>query len=205
MLTEFLLLMTAHIFAVASPGADFAVVLKNTLQSGRKAGIYTAVGIGLGIFVHLTYTLFGVAILLSRSSELFNLIKITGAAYILWLAFQSFRARQKRAASISSEVKLGLSSLAAVKQGFIVNALNPKVTLFFVALFTTIVSQQTPQIIQAFYGVWLALVTTMWFIVVAWWFSTKKVLDWYQAHGHYIDWLMGTVLFVIALRLLFTL
>lgn len=202
MLNEFLLLATAHLFAVASPGADFAVVLKNTLRSGQRVGTYTALGIGLGIFVHVGYTLLGVAIVFSQSPILFDLVKYLGAGYLLWLAFQSFRSRPK-AASTESEIEhIQLSKFKALKQGFLVNVLNPKVTVFFIALFTSIVSQKTPIWIQSFYGVWLAVYTFLWFSLVAWWFSRTTILAWYQRHGYIIDWLMGGVLIVIAVRLL---
>ena len=76
MLDEFILLSIAHVIAVASPGADFAVVLKNTLRSGKSSGIFTAIGVGCGISIHLFYTLFGIALILSQSETLFSIIKI---------------------------------------------------------------------------------------------------------------------------------
>lgn len=203
MLDEFLLLAVAHIFAVASPGADFTVVLRNTLQSGKSIGIATAVGIGLGIMIHVAYTLLGVALLLSQSAVLFNLVKLTGAAYLLWLAYKSFQSRKSAAQSEEITINTEISLANAVKQGFIVNVLNPKVTIFFVALFASVVSPQTPIWIQFIYGLWLSLYTMVWFTFVAWAFSRERLLNWYRGNGHLIDWAMGIVLCVIAVRLLF--
>ena len=76
MLNEFILLFIAHVIAVASPGADFAVVVKNTLRSGKRIGLLTAAGVGSGVSVHLVYTLFGIALILSQSETIFNSIKI---------------------------------------------------------------------------------------------------------------------------------
>ena len=202
MLNEFLLLATAHLFAVASPGADFAVVLKNTLRSGQRTGTFTALGVGLGIFVHVGYTLLGVAFLLSQSPVLFETIKYLGAGYLLWLAYNCSRSRPKSALPETENKFEHLSDFHALKQGFFVNVLNPKVTVFFIALFTSIVSQNTSILVQSFYGLWLAFYTFVWFGLVAWWFSRRVVLAWYQQHGYIIDWLMGLVLVYIAVRLL---
>ncbi len=202
MLDEFLLLAIAHLFAVASPGADFAVVLKNTLRAGKTAGIMTAVGVGFGILVHVGYTLLGVSLILSKSELLFNIIKFSGATYLIWLAFKSFQSRKSNEDKSEKAVEIEISSPSAAKQGFIVNVLNPKVTIFFVALFASTVSPQTPLWMQVIYGAWLSLYTMIWFIFVAWAFSRKRVLSWYQTHGYLIDWGMGIVLLIIAIRLI---
>jgi RhtB (resistance to homoserine/threonine) family protein len=201
-LNEFILLSIAHIIAVASPGADFAVVVKNTLRSGRNIGMMTAIGIGSGISVHLIYTLLGIALILSQSPILFNAIKIIGAAYLLWIAWQAFHSKAKKAQE-HSENQVEMTAFQAFRQGFITNVFNPKVTVFFLVLFTNIVSPETPLWIQSLYGVWLVLYTMLWFILVAWVFSRKKVLAWYESHGHYIDWGMGLFLSFIAFKLVF--
>ncbi|MET1257053.1 LysE family translocator [Aliikangiella maris] len=201
MLNEFLLLTIAHIIAVASPGADFAVVLRNTLSAGKKAGVVTAIGIGCGISVHIVYTVLGVAVVLSQSEMLFNGIKIIGAIYLLWLAWQALQSRAKRAAKNYQPQSVSLKNHQAFYQGFLTNVFNPKATVFFLALFTSIVSQTTPWWIQSLYGLWLVVYIMLWFVVVAWVFSRKKVLDWYQTHGHYFDWGMGIFLIFIAFKL----
>ncbi len=201
MLNEFTLLSLAHVFAVASPGADFAVVLKNTLRSGKVAGVMTAIGVGCGISIHLIYTLFGIALILSQSEILFQIIKAIGALYLLWLAWQLFQSRAKIKATNEPEVVQTLENIKAFRQGFLTNVFNPKVTVFFLVLFTSIVSPNTSLWMQGLYGLWLVIYTILWFIVVAWFFSRKQVLAWYQSHGHYFDWIMGVFLAFIATQL----
>ncbi|MGX5175156.1 LysE family translocator [Aliikangiella sp. IMCC44653] len=202
MLSEFVLLSIAHLFAVASPGADFAVVLKNTLTSGRRAGIFCAIGVGSGISIHLIYTFLGVALILSQSPHWFFVIKMIGAGYLLWLAVQLFLSRATDATHNKPLGQTKVSHSKAFQQGFLTNVFNPKVTLFFLVLFTSIVDVTTPLIWQALYGAWLVLYTIFWFCLVAWFFSRAKILDWYQTHGHYFDWLMGGFLLLLAAKLL---
>jgi len=201
MLNEFLILAIANAFAVASPGVDFALVLKNTLQVGKSAGIATAIGIGLGILVHMTYTLLGVALVISKSPIIFQGIKILGAIYLLWIVYQSFQSRIKRKETSINNQLIEQSCYISMRQGFIVNILNPKATMFFIAIFTNIISIETPHKIQMLYGFWLIIYAIFWFTFVAWIFSRQQVRNWYLQNGHYIDWAMGVFLLFIALRL----
>jgi len=203
MLNEFILLSIAHIFAVASPGADFAVVLKNTLNSGRKAGVMTAIGVGFGISIHMIYTLFGMALIIAQSEILFTLVQWVGAGYLLWLAWQGFQSRARQAGEHKSTLQVTLKSMQAFRQGFLTNVFNPKATAFFLFLFTNLVNPDTPFTIQSLYGLWLVFYTMLWFSFVAWIFSRQRVLAWYETHGHYFDWAMGVVLVIIALRMIF--
>jgi len=203
MLNEFILLFIAHVVAVASPGADFAIVLRNSLRAGKKVGVLTAIGVGCGISIHLIYTLFGIALILSQSVILFNLVKVIGALYLLWIAWQAFQSRAKKATTKTSQKHQDILPAQAFRQGFITNVFNPKVTLFFLVLFTNIVSPETPVIVQSLYGLWLVLYTMIWFTFVAWTFSRKSVLVWYETHGHYVDWSMGVFLTFIAVKLVF--
>lgn len=201
MLNEFLLLSLAHILAVASPGADFAVVIKNTFNSGRVAGMMTAVGIGCGISIHLLYTLLGFAIILSQSELVFTIVKSIGAIYLLWLSWQLFRSRPKKVTKNYFQQATGIGSFQAFRQGFFTNVFNPKVTVFFLVLFTSIVSPDRPVWIQGLYGVWMIIYAILWFMLVAWFFSRQSILNWYQTSGHYIDWIVGGFFIFIALRL----
>ncbi|MCY4017385.1 MAG: LysE family transporter, partial [Gammaproteobacteria bacterium] len=86
---QFLTIAVAHLFAVASPGPDFAVVLRQSVNGGTRAGLWTSAGVGTGIFLHIAYCLLGVALLLSRVDWLFTLVKWLAAAYLAWLGLQS--------------------------------------------------------------------------------------------------------------------
>ena len=86
--TEFLTIAVAHLFAVASPGPDFAVVMRQCVTSGTRAGLWTSFGVGSGIFLHVSYCVLGVALLLSQSPALFNSMKYLAALYLLYLGIQ---------------------------------------------------------------------------------------------------------------------
>jgi len=203
--TEFLTVALVHLLAVASPGPDFAIVLRESVTHGRRAGISTALGVGSGILLHVTYSLLGIGLIVSRSEPLFNLLKWLAAAYLFYLGIKALRSRPGAAAVSAGTLPMATrSSRGAFVSGFITNGLNPKATLFFVSLFTLVISPHTPLLVQAGYGIYLACATAAWFSLVALLFSHAPVRSGFARMGHWFDWLMGVVLVGLAVRLVFS-
>lgn len=199
-LNEFLLVALVHLLAVISPGPDFAVVIRNSVGSGRRAGLVTALGVGCGILVHVTYSLLGIGLIVSQSAWLFNLLKLAAAGYLFYLGIKALRANPNMLITELTP-RPPLSSAKAFSNGFVTNGLNPKATLFFLSLFTLVISPQTPIGIQAFYGLYLALATGAWFCLVALLFSHTFVRLSFGRLGHWFDRLMGVVLISLGLHL----
>ncbi|HAU16853.1 MAG TPA: lysine transporter LysE, partial [Marinobacter adhaerens] len=83
---EFLTVAFVHLLAVASPGPDFAVMLRQALCQTRRNALLSAIGIGGGILVHVCYSLLGIGLLIQQSIMLFNVLKVLGALYLAWIA-----------------------------------------------------------------------------------------------------------------------
>jgi RhtB (resistance to homoserine/threonine) family protein len=200
---EFSQVAIAHLLAVASPGPDFAIVLKQSLTHGRRTAVWTSVGVGTGILVHVGYSLLGLGILI-RSSELwFNFVKFAGAAYIAWLGVQGLRAKPRTdEATADFDAPRAGRERSAFALGFLTNTLNPKATLFFISLFALIVSPGTPKLVQAGYGLWLSLATMAWFCLVSVVFTHSHIRSRFLRHGHWIDRALGVVFLAFAVSLL---
>lgn len=127
------------LLAAMSPGPDFAVVMKNSLFGSRRLGLVTAVGVGLGILLHVTYSLVGIGLLISQSIILFSIIKYIGALYLFYLAYQLLKQKKPEKVEESTEKQITPSPAAAFWEGLLTNALNPKVTLFFLSIFTQVI------------------------------------------------------------------
>ncbi|MGM0768728.1 MAG: LysE family translocator [Pseudomonadota bacterium] len=200
---EFLTVALVHLLAVASPGPDFAVMLRQALCQSRRTALLTAFGIGTGILVHVTYSLLGIGLLIQQSLLLFNVLKLVGALYLTWIAIQCLRARAG-----GVHVETGNAphqrGRAAFRLGFLTNTLNPKATLFFVSLFSVVISPGTPIALQAAYGVYMALATGLWFALVATFFTLPRIRRGFNRFGHWLDRLMGGVLLLLAGQLLFS-
>nr|WP_269061379.1 LysE family transporter [Stutzerimonas kunmingensis] len=199
---EFMTVALVHLPAVASPGPDFAVVVRESVTQGRRVGSWTALGVGCGIFVHVAYSLLGIGLIVSQSIVLFNLFKWLAAGYLLYLGWRALRARPM---SLDTADEVGTTSDRSPWQafvvGFVTNGLNPKATLFFLSLFTVVISADTPLWVQAGYGVYLAGATALWFLLVAWLFSRGRVRAGFARMGHWFDRLTGAVLIGLGVRL----
>ena len=200
-LDEFLLIAVAHFFAVASPGPDFAIVLKQSVQRGRTNALWTSAGVALGILVHVTYCLLGVAILLSQSEAAFNALKYVAGAYLAYMGIQALRAKANTdPQSVNNEQSQAESYGLALRRGFLVNALNPKATLFFLSLFTLVISAETPSVVQAFYGGYMAVATWLWFSFLSIVLSKQAVRAFFHKAGHWFDRGIGIILIALAVR-----
>jgi len=199
---EFMTVALVHLLAVASPGPDFAVVVRESVAQGRRAGSWTALGVGCGIFVHVAYSLLGIGLIVSQSIVLFNLFKWLAAAYLGYLGWRALRARPMSLEAIDgTNAPVARSAWRAFVIGFVTNGLNPKATLFFLSLFTVVISPDTPLLVQAGYGLYLAGATALWFLLVAWLFSRGRVRAGFARMGHWFDRLTGAVLIGLGARL----
>jgi threonine/homoserine/homoserine lactone efflux protein len=127
--TSTLAFALAALVLIMIPGPDQALITRSTLIGGRKAGLLTMLGGVLGVTVHASIAAVGLSALLVASAKAFMVLKIVGALYLLWMGVQTLRVRRSSASSSSSPA---MPAGTAVRQGFLSNALNPKVALFFV-------------------------------------------------------------------------
>lgn len=207
-LNEFLMLTLVHFLAVISPGPDFAIVIRQSISFGRKTALVTSLGIGAGISIHLVYTLLGLGFIISQSAMLFTVMKSLGALYLCYLGLKLLFS--KAPVQNTPQLKIAIDPdqhhhKRAFMLGFMTNLFNPKATLFFVAIFTTIVSVDTPIAVQSLYGLWLCISTTLWFSLVSFFFSQQKIRDKFIRYSYLFDRLMGLVLLIFAVRLAFLL
>ena len=135
-MTAPLLFGLAILLAAIVPGPDFAMVVRNTVLSGRASGMWTAVGIGLGISVWVVATSIGLAALLAASALAFTAVKLAGAAYLVYLGVRSIRTaiKERRRPAAAIEFDRPMSHWAAFRSGLMCNLLNPKAVVLFTAL-----------------------------------------------------------------------
>lgn len=191
-MTEWLAVISITILATISPGPDFAMVSRNALSLSRRAGMMTALGIGLGVLVHVSYTLLGIGVLIRESPGLLNILKLLGAAYLVWLGAKMLFNRKPEGPVATNEK--ALSDLGALQIGFLTNALNPKTTIFIVSLFMQVVQTDTPLATRIAYGLFVVLAHVGWFSVVALFFGAPRVQKRIFSVRHQIDRVFGVLL-----------
>ena len=197
---EFAALMLAFGINAVIPGADFAMVLRQSIAHGRRAALFTSAGIATSILVHGSYTLLGIGVIVGQSLMAFNIIKWVGAAYLVWLAISALRgpAPQPPAEDDLAAAKRG--DFAAFALGFLTNLLNPKAVLFFLALFTTLVSAHTGGDIKVLYVLCMSLMLFAWFALVSVFFTTPSVRQGFFRFGRWFNRVTGITFIVLAIR-----
>lgn len=190
------------VLAVISPGADFAMVTRNSLISSRRVGVITAIGISAGVLVHVGYAVMGVGLIVSQSIVLFNILKLVGAAYLLWLGFTMLRARPTTEQELAHKAQI--SDRDALKIGFLTNVLNPKTTLFVVSVYVQLIGPTTPLAAKLGYGLFMSGAHLLWFTLVALFFSTGVIRRRLLAVRHWIDRAFGAALTALGLSLAFS-
>ncbi len=145
-LIELASLMAVFSFAIVAPGADTAMVMRQAMLYGRRATILTSFGIGTSLLFHVTYTILGLGLIISKSILLFNVIKWLGVAYLIYIGIQSLRAGTTVIAvnALEKAMRPDQSAGKAFLLGLLANALNPKPVFFFLSILSTLISHETP-------------------------------------------------------------
>lgn len=212
-----IIITSIHLLAAASPGPDFVLVSQKTLSQGRKAGIWCSVGIALGLSIHIIYSAFGLATVIKDSSTLMWAIKLLGGSYLLYLGYcgltataksqqavsQDFKQAESKQTSINSESSVAQFSIKKeVATGFFCNALNPKAPIYFISLFTVVLSADMP-VYQLFaYGIWMMIIQLLWFSLVVLLLSQPLLNNKFQRMSHWIDRVFGLAMIGLGLKVL---
>lgn len=201
-LISFVLASTVLAF---SPGPDNIFVLTQSIVNGKKYGLATVIGLVIGCIVHTTLLAFGVSAIIKESESLFFIIKLFGAIYLIYLAFKVFKADASIIVSKDSVEKKSTKEL--FKQGFIMNVLNPKVSIFFLAFFPGFLFSDSLNTIVQFYvlGLLFMLVTFIVFSTIA--ILAGAISEYIKKHknvGLYLKWTQIVVFIGIAIFILVT-
>ncbi|KOT35775.1 lysine transporter LysE [Streptomyces caelestis] len=200
-MTEVLTVAVITVLAVIAPGADFAMVVRNSYLHGRRTGLLGALGVAAGVLVHVTYTMLGVGLLIASSAFLFTVVKLVGAAYLVYIGVRTFRTRGEVTVDLGNRTEL--TPFAALRTGFLTNVLNPKTTLFVVSTFAQVVGPGTPVLQQAGYGLFMSLAHLLWFGVVAVFFSHDRMRTLMLRGQRVLNKVIGSVLAGLGVSLAF--
>ncbi len=182
-----------------SPGPDNIFVLTQSIVNGKKHGLATVLGLMTGCIIHTTLVAFGVSAILKENPSLFFIIKLFGASYLLYLAFQVYRSKAE--IMISTDNVEHKTTRQLFKVGFWMNVLNPKVTIFFLAFFPRFLfSEELSNVVQ-FYILGGLFIVTSFVIFSAIAFLGGTLSEYLKKHkkiGFYLKWMQIIVFVTIA-------
>jgi threonine/homoserine/homoserine lactone efflux protein len=180
--TQILMFVMTSILVILSPGQDMVVVLSRGIGHGAKAGIVTATGVSVGLLGHTALTTLGVGALLLASATLFTVIKILGAAYLLYLGLRLIL----KPTALNLQQSGARSYRRVFSEGALSNISNPKITIFYFAFLPQFISADAdnPTVILMLLGIAFALLT--WLIKAPIGYFAGKASQWIQSRPRVI-------------------
>lgn len=165
-ITNYQMFFTSCVILALIPGSDTFFVLGQSISNDRKTGVLSTLGIGSGILVHTLLATFGLSLILKNSQTAFNLVKLIGALYLIYLGIKSFREKGKDFTADLSQSKTNLKK--SYFQGIITNVFNPKIALFFLAFLPQFVSNDATNSTITFFllGSTYFVVSTIWLLIL---------------------------------------
>ena len=196
---EFLTVAILHLFAVASPGPDFALVTRQSLRYNRKVAIWTSLGIGAGILFHSLLAITGLVLLIT-SNELFStILKIIGSLYLLYLGVNSILGSKEK--GDIEEENTNTDKFNGFLAGLITNITNIKAILFFVTVFSVVIDTGN-NLYLLLYGAYMALATFIWFSIISFVFTSEGFKSRFSSFLGLFEKIIGFTLILLSLQIL---
>lgn len=189
-----------------TPGADTVLIVRNVLRGGRRDGVVTALGVCSGLFAHAALSALGVSVILMHSATAFGLMKLAGAAYLVWLGLQSLRGAARPAARGGDPEPEAATGVVAARrclwEGFLSNVLNPKVAVFYLALLPQFIAPTDPVLRKSLLlaGIHYAE-GILWLVTVSVAVDRTRRFFLNPAVRRWLDGLCGAVLIALGVRL----
>ncbi|HET6564515.1 MAG TPA: LysE family translocator [Xanthomonadales bacterium] len=180
-----------------SPGPSLAVVLRHALQGGRRNGSIAAITHGLGIGLYALLCISDLAVVITASPFLFKAFQWAGAAYLAWMGIKGLLAKP----AANGELQPASVGSGAARDGFLIVFLNPKVAVFFIALFSQVIGPDTAWLERGLYVATAWLIDTGWYLLVAATVTHPRWLGVLQRNAVWFDRAFGVILLLLAIRL----
>ncbi|EOC1298882.1 LysE family transporter [Cronobacter dublinensis] len=200
MLETTLFIATIAALGMLSPGPDFFLVIKNAARYPRSAAMMTAAGVIAGVITHMTYCVAGIAVVITTTPWLFGALKYVGAAYLVWLGVNALLARGTTSLALDGVAQESTSLKKAFLQGYLCNLLNPKATLFFLAMFTQVLNVNSGMMEKLWYAGIIVALTLVWWPLLVWLIQSAPVRRGLTKAQKVIDKLLGGMLLALGIK-----
>ena len=198
MLEQISVIVSVTFLVMSTPGPDMVLVLRNTFLGGRRAGLQTSMGILSGNLIHITYCMLGIGLLISQSILAFSAFKYAAAAYLIYLGILSFRSRAKTLDT--NGVKRLRSHRRWFVQGFVNNVLNPKGALFYLGVFTIVITPETSASAKLLLIVIMMLVSASFWLFFVYTLDRPSIREFIDRSQLTVNRIFGVLLVLLGVR-----
>jgi threonine/homoserine/homoserine lactone efflux protein len=200
--TTWLALALVCLLGAMSPGPSLAVVVRTTLGASRRHGIYAALAHACGVGLYALASVLGLALLLQAHTSLYRMMTWAGAGYLMWLGLQSWRAGVP--ILCASATASALPARQAARDGLAISLLNPKLAIFFIALFSQFIRPQVGWPGRLVMVLTAVGIDACWYVLVTLLLTQSGILAWLRQHAAWLNRGMGTLLLLLGLRIFLT-
>ena len=197
-LIVFLKIFTVCILGAISPGPSMVVVINNAIFKNRYHGILTSIGHGLGIGIYALFAVLGIAIIIQTNIFFFNTIKIISIIFLIYLGLKSITSKNKLEFD-KKELRGGLMSFF---QGLSISLLNPKIFIWFVAIYSQFMSLENDLIFNTYLVLTAGLVDASWYIILTFLVTSKATLEVVKRKSIILQKAVGSIFILIGILLL---
>lgn len=195
----------AHFLALISPGPDFVILVKSAVKNESKKAIGVALGISIANALYIALCLIGIGSLLATSVYIMIGLKVAGGLFLIYLAVQALRAKKSDYASLSAQVNVNEKQETTLFKEFIVGfmsgILNPKNILFYLSLFTVVLTKDVSLTFKIILGVWMSSLVFIWDSAIVFLLSGDNVRRKFAKLSYYIDKVTGAILGLVGLAI----
>jgi len=205
-------LVVICILGALSPGPSLALVVKNTLDGGAKQGYATAISHGLGVALYAAITATGIGLIIVQSPILFKAIQYSGAAFLFYLGIKSLGLLNRdNANSVVAQIEQKEvdrshaldKNINGWRDGFLIAFLNPKLAIFFLALFSQFVDANASLQQKVIMSVTVGSIDILWYVLVTFGLSRGQIMNKLRNNSHIVDKVAGSFLILLAARVVF--
>lgn len=200
---SWLQVLTICALGAMSPGPSLAVVLRNTMSGGKRQGVLTGIGHGLGIYFYAGLVVTGLAVALAAAPEVETIVSYAGTALLLWLGYSFLTVKPRTTDEISEEP--AVSGHGSFASGFLIAFLNPKIAAFFLAVFSPFLRAEAGWLEKAILALTAGTVDTLWYVLVALALSGSAVAGFLEKKAILIERAIGCFLLFLAVGFLYRL
>lgn len=209
LLSIFITVGVAHFLALLSPGPDFVLIVKSAIKNDSKDAIGVALGITIANAVYISLCLIGIGSILAASALLMVILKIIGGLFLIYLAIQALKTRKSsyNQLDINESISISVTNTTFLKEfvaGFISGIFNPKNLLFYLSLFTVVLTPEVSFTFKLVLGVWMTVVVFLWDTSIIFLLSTRKVRQKFTQAAYYLDKITGALLGIIGITIVKT-
>ena len=188
------------IMGALSPGPSLALVIKNTLAGGTSQGYATAISHGLGVALYAAITATGIAVIIVKSPLIFSIIQYAGAAFLLYLGVKSLLSKKNNQV-FSEDNSANKSQVNGWRDGFLIAFLNPKLAIFFLALFSQFLGEEASSEQKMIMTVTVGSIDAIWYCLVTFTLSRGNIISKLRENSHIVDKVTGSFLILLAARI----